>query len=148
MRLLVVEDNPRLGPMLADGLRDDGHVVDLAQDGRDALAFTDTQAYDAVVLDLMLPGIDGLGVLDELRRGGNETPVLILTAKGAVDDRVAGLDRGADDYLVKPFSFDELSARLRALVRRRSGRGTPACCASPTSRSTPGPRRPGAVIPR
>ena len=123
MRLLLVEDNPKLGPMLAQGLRDEGNVVDLAVDGEDALDFAAMATYDAVILDLMLPKIDGLGVLDRLRRKGDETPVLILTAKDHVDSRIEGLDRGGDDYLTKPFAFDELLARLRALVRRskRSG---------------------------
>ena len=124
MKLLVVEDNPRLGPMIASGLRDEGHVVDLAVTGNEALDFADTNRYDAIVLDLMLPEIDGLGVLDRLRRGGDATPVLILTAKDDVSSRVEGLDRGGDDYLVKPFEFEELLARLRALVRRSTQAGT------------------------
>lgn len=124
MKLLVVEDNPKLGPMLAGGLRDEGHVVDLATTGTEALDFCDMGQYDAIVLDLMIPEIDGLGVLDRLRRGGDATPVLILTAKDEVSSRVEGLDRGGDDYLVKPFEFEELLARLRALVRRSSQAGT------------------------
>lgn len=124
MKLLVVEDNPRLGPMVAGGLRDEGHVVDLAVTGREALDYTQTGRYDAIILDLMLPEIDGLGVLDRLRRGGDATPVLILTAKDDVPSRVEGLDRGGDDYLVKPFQFEELLARLRALVRRSTQAGT------------------------
>ena len=124
MKLLVVEDNPKLGPMLAGGLRDEGHVVDLATTGTEAIDFCDLGQYDAIVLDLMIPEIDGLGVLDRLRRGGDATPVLILTAKDDVGSRVEGLDRGGDDYLVKPFEFEELLARLRALVRRSSQAGT------------------------
>ncbi|MCA9707984.1 MAG: response regulator transcription factor [Myxococcales bacterium] len=123
MRLLLVEDNPKLGPMVARGLRGEGHVVDLATDGGAALEYTETATYDAIILDLMLPVLDGLGVLDRLRRRGDPTPVLILTAKDAVDSRVEGLDRGGDDYLVKPFAFDELLARLRALVRRTTKAG-------------------------
>jgi two-component system, OmpR family, copper resistance phosphate regulon response regulator CusR len=122
MRILLVEDNPKLGPMLARGLRDEGHVVELAVRGDDALAHLlcvpGVADFDAIVLDLMLPDVDGLTILDRVRRSGRSTPVLVLTAKGEVEDRVTGLDRGADDYLVKPFQFDELLARLRALVRR------------------------------
>jgi DNA-binding response OmpR family regulator len=122
MRILLVEDNPKLGPMLARGLRDEGHVVELAARGDDALArllcVPGETDFDAIVLDLMLPDVDGLTILDRVRRSGRSTPVLVLTAKGEVEDRVTGLDRGADDYLVKPFQFDELLARLRALVRR------------------------------
>jgi DNA-binding response OmpR family regulator len=118
MRLLVVEDNPKLGPMIARGLRDEGHVVELAVTGKEAIDSAELGQFDAIILDLMLPDIDGFGVLERLRRAGNATPVLVLTARDALDDRVAGLDKGADDYLVKPFQFDELLARLRALVRR------------------------------
>jgi two-component system copper resistance phosphate regulon response regulator CusR len=132
MRLLVVEDNPKLGPMLQRGLRDEGHVVDLATRGNEALDFLTAASagagtrYDAIVLDIMLPDLDGLGVLERMRKGGDATPVLVLTAKDELEDRVDGLDRGADDYLVKPFQFDELLARLRALVRRAKGAGTSA----------------------
>ncbi len=118
MRLLLVEDNPKLGPMLARGLREEGHVVELAVTGKDAIDGAALGRFDAIILDLMLPDIDGFGVLDRLRRGGDATPVLVLTARDAVGDRITGLDKGADDYLVKPFQFDELLARLRALVRR------------------------------
>ena len=123
MRLLLVEDNPKLGPMVARGLRSEGHVVDLATDGAVALEHAELATYDAIILDLMLPVLDGLAVLDRLRRRGDETPVLILTAKDELDSRIAGLDRGGDDYLVKPFAFDELLARLRALVRRTKRAG-------------------------
>ena len=123
MRLLVVEDNPKLGVMLRQGLKDEGHVVELAVDGEEALDFAAHDAFDAIILDLMIPKIDGLGVLDRLRRQGNPTPVLILTARDDVGSRIEGLDRGGDDYLVKPFSFDELVARLRALVRRAQRAG-------------------------
>ena len=123
MRLMLVEDNPKLGPMVAQGLRDEGHVVDLVVDGGAALEYSQATTYDAIILDLMLPVLDGLSVLDRLRRRGDSTPVLILTARDAVDSRVEGLDRGGDDYLVKPFAFDELLARLRALVRRTTRAG-------------------------
>jgi DNA-binding response OmpR family regulator len=126
MRVLVVEDNPKLGPMLVRGLEQEGHVAELAADGQQALVACATTRYDAIVLDLMLPGIDGLTVLDRLRHGADDTPVLVLTARDDLDDRVDGLDRGADDYLVKPFAFDELLARLRALVRRAKGAGASA----------------------
>jgi two-component system copper resistance phosphate regulon response regulator CusR len=124
MRLLVVEDNPKLGPMLVRGLKEEGHVADLAATGSDALDAVTVASYDAIVLDLMLPDLDGLAVLERLRRGGDDTPVLVLTAKDEIDDRVGGLVKGADDYLVKPFQFDELLARLRALVRRARGAGS------------------------
>ncbi len=124
MKILLVEDNPKLGPMLARGLRDEGHVVELAASGKDALDSAALARFDAMVLDLMLPDIDGFGVLERLRRGGDDTPVLVLTARDQLGDRVAGLDKGADDYLVKPFQFDELLARLRALVRRSSKAGS------------------------
>jgi len=118
MRLLVVEDEAKLAGLLRRGLREEGHVADVAPTGDDALWMARAVDYDAIVLDLMLPGIDGLQVCRELRRSQVWTPVLMLTARDAVVDRVAGLDAGADDYLPKPFSFDELLARLRALVRR------------------------------
>jgi two-component system, OmpR family, response regulator len=124
MKLLLVEDNPRLGPMLARGLRNEGHVVELVDRGEAALDATALTAFDAIILDLMLPDIDGFGVLDRLRRGGNATPVLMLTARDQLADRVTGLDKGADDYLTKPFELDELLARLRALVRRAKQPGS------------------------
>jgi two-component system OmpR family response regulator len=118
MRVLVVEDNTKLAGLLREGLVRDGHAVDLCHDGGSAIEFASSSAYDAIVLDLMLPGIDGFGVLKALRGSQTRTPVLMLTARGEVEDRIAGLDHGADDYMVKPFAFDELFARLRALVRR------------------------------
>ncbi|MBC8072478.1 MAG: response regulator transcription factor [Deltaproteobacteria bacterium] len=124
MKLLLVEDNLRLGPMLARGLRSEGHVVELVDRGEAALDTLALTAFDAIVLDLMLPDIDGFAVLDRLRRGGDATPVLMLTARDQLADRVTGLDKGADDYLTKPFELDELLARLRALVRRAKQPGS------------------------
>jgi DNA-binding response OmpR family regulator len=119
MRLLVVEDYATLRESLTRGLRDSGYAVDATGDGAEGLWYAESGGYDVIVLDLMLPGIDGLELLRRLRTRGDTTHVLILTARDTVADRVAGLDLGADDYLVKPFAFDELLARLRALVRRR-----------------------------
>jgi two-component system, OmpR family, response regulator len=121
MRLLVVEDEVKMADLLARGLREEGHAVDVAGNGEDALWMAAAAPYDAVVLDVMLPGLDGLATCRALRDRGVWTPVLILTARDAVGDRVAGLDTGADDYLIKPFSFAELLARLRALARRAPG---------------------------
>ena len=118
MRILVVEDETRLATLVRRGLTEEGHAVDLATTGEEALDWVATADYDAIVLDVMLPGIDGLEVCRRLRRARNQTPVLLLTARDAVRDRVSGLDAGADDYLVKPFAFAELAARLRALARR------------------------------
>jgi len=121
MRVLVVEDNPRMVALLAEGLRESGYDVDTATDGESGLRRALDGDHDAIVLDLMLPKLDGMTVLDRLRRQRCATPVLILTARDEVDDRVRGLDTGADDYLAKPFAFDELLARLRAIIRRRHG---------------------------
>jgi two-component system OmpR family response regulator len=118
MRVLVVEDEVKMASLLRRGLLEEGHAVDVAQTGDDALWMAQAVEYDAVVLDVMLPGLDGLEVCRRLRTSGVWSPVLMLTARDAVEDRVAGLDAGADDYLPKPFSFAELLARLRALVRR------------------------------
>src|SRR5581483_11541427 len=118
VRVLVVEDQAKLAELLARGLREEGHATDVAERGEDALWMALAASYDAIVLDVMLPGIDGFKTCQELRRHGVWTPVLMLTARDAVDDRVQGLDAGADDYLAKPFAFDELLARLRALTRR------------------------------
>jgi two-component system OmpR family response regulator len=118
VRVLIVEDQPKLAALLARGLREEGHAIDVAGRGEDALWMAPAAPYDAIVLDVMLPGIDGMETCRELRRRDVWTPVLMLTARDAVGDRVAGLDAGADDYLAKPFSFDELLARLRALTRR------------------------------
>ena len=116
--MLIVEDQPKLAELLARGLREEGHAADVADRGEDALWMAPAASYDVIVLDIMLPGIDGIETCRELRRSGVWTPVLMLTARDAVGDRVTGLDAGADDYLTKPFSFDELLARLRALTRR------------------------------
>lgn len=118
MRFLVVEDEIGMMCFIRQGLLEQGYVVDIATDGREGLDFALASEYDAIILDIMLPLLDGLGVLEEIRREGVKTPVLLLTARGEIDDRVRGLDAGADDYLVKPFAFSELLARLRALVRR------------------------------
>jgi two-component system OmpR family response regulator len=118
MRLLVVEDDVKMAALVRRGLGEEGAAVDVARSGEDALWMAASAPYDALVLDVMLPGIDGFETCRRLRDDGIWTPVLLLTARDAVEDRVAGLDGGADDYLTKPFSFAELSARLRALVRR------------------------------
>jgi two-component system OmpR family response regulator len=118
MRVLVVEDEPKMAQLLQRGLGKEGVVADLAASGEDALWMARASEYDAIVLDLMLPGISGFETCQRLRQAGGWAPVLMLTARNGVSDRVAGLDSGADDYLLKPFFFPELLARLRALVRR------------------------------
>ncbi len=118
MRVLIVEDQVKTGDYLRQGLAENGFVVDVARNGLDGQHLALTSEYDIVVLDVMLPGADGWQVLRELRRQGKQTPVLFLTARDKVEDRVKGLDLGADDYLVKPFAFSELLARVRALTRR------------------------------
>jgi two-component system OmpR family response regulator len=118
MRILVVEDEKRLAELIRRGLRDEGYAVDATGSGEEGLDWVEAAPYDAIVLDVMLPGIDGLEACRQLRRRRVLTPVLMLTARDAIADRVNGLDAGADDYLVKPFAFAELSARLRALTRR------------------------------
>jgi two-component system, OmpR family, response regulator len=120
MRILVVEDDPKMAGLLRRGLLEEGHSPDVARVGDDALWMARAVDYDAIVLDLLLPGIDGIEVCRRLREGGVWSPILMLTARDGVEDRVAGLDAGADDYLPKPFSFSELLARLRALMRRGS----------------------------
>jgi two-component system OmpR family response regulator len=120
MRVLVVEDEKKMADLLRRGLREAGFAVDVAECGEDALWMAGAHPYDAIVLDVMLPGIDGLQTCRGLRERDVWSPVLMLTAKAEVRDRVSGLDSGADDYLVKPFSFTELAARLRALIRRRA----------------------------
>ena len=118
MRVLVVEDEKKLGELLGRGLREEGYAADVADRGEEALWMARAVPYDAIVLDVMLPGANGFEICRRLRGDGVWTPVLMLTARDAVDDRVVGLDAGADDYLTKPFAFEELLARLRALTRR------------------------------
>jgi two-component system OmpR family response regulator len=118
MRILVVEDQPKMARLIRRGLQEDGFSVDVAGKGEDALWMAGSAPYDAVVLDVMLPGIDGFETCRRLRADSVWAPILMLTARDSIEDRVAGLDQGADDYLVKPFSFAELAARLRALIRR------------------------------
>lgn len=119
MRLLIVEDNVPLQKSLAKGLREAGYAVDIAEDGENALWYALSNEYDVILLDLMLPVLDGLSVLRKLRLEGGKAHVLIVSAKDGVADRVCGLDAGADDYIVKPFAFEELLARISALVRRK-----------------------------
>jgi two-component system, OmpR family, copper resistance phosphate regulon response regulator CusR len=118
VRILLVEDEPRVAAFVAKGLREQAYAIDIARDGEQALYLAAVNTYDLLILDVMLPLKDGYSVCRELRRAGTRTPILMLTARDAVDDRVAGLDCGADDYLTKPFDFKELLARLRALSRR------------------------------
>ena len=118
MRILLVEDEPRVARFVAKGLREKSYAVDIATDGESALYQTEINDYDLIILDVMLPGKDGFEICRELRGRCVNTPVLMLTARDAIDDRVEGLDSGADDYLIKPFDFDELLARIRALLRR------------------------------
>ena len=118
MRVLIVEDEPKLAQLLRRGLGKEGMAVDVVGDGEEAVPRAKATDYDAIILDVMLPGIDGFEVCRQLREGKVWSPILMLTARDSVQDRVAGLDRGADDYLTKPFSYAELLARLRALARR------------------------------
>ncbi len=118
MRVLIVEDERRIAAYVKRGLEEHGYAVDVAGTGPEALEWAEAAHYDLIILDLMLPGLDGLAVCRELRQRGQRNPILMLTARDAVDDRVVGLDAGADDYLVKPFALKELLARLRALTRR------------------------------
>ncbi len=125
MRILLVEDEPTLRAQLRQGLQDAGYAVDEADNGRDAHFLGDTETFDAVVLDLGLPVLDGLSVLKRWRDAGRTMPVLILTARDNWSEKVAGIDAGADDYLTKPFHMEELLARLRALIRRANGQASP-----------------------
>ena len=124
MRLLVVEDDPDLNRQLVSAFTDAGYVVDTAKDGEEGHFLGDTEPYDAIVLDLGLPIMDGVSVLEKWRRAGRKTPVLILTARDRWSDKVAGFDAGADDYVAKPFHMEEVLARIRALVRRSAGHAT------------------------
>lgn len=119
MRLLIVEDQTDLNEIIVRKLKAEGYAVDSCQDGTEALSYIELTEYDGIILDIMLPGITGLGILKKMRADGNHTPVLLLTALNSVEDRVSGLDAGADDYLIKPFDFEELMARIRAMTRRR-----------------------------
>lgn len=121
MRLLLAEDERDLNHILTKRLTNDGYSVDSCFNGEEALEFLDVAEYDAVILDIMMPKVDGLEVLKHIRNAGKDTPVIFLTAKDAIEDRVLGLDSGANDYLVKPFSLEELRARLRVLLRTKSG---------------------------
>ena len=120
IRLLIIEDNPAIVQNMTDFLESKGYLLDFAMDGIGGLHLALTQGYDVIVLDLMLPGMDGLTVIETVRKQGIGTPVLILSAKRSVDDRIRGLQQGGDDYMIKPFSFAELLARIQALIRRDS----------------------------
>jgi two-component system OmpR family response regulator len=125
MRLLLVEDDPTIAEFVEKGLREAGYVVDRAGDGETGLARATAESYDTAIVDVMLPRLDGLAVIDAMRARGVRTPVLILSAKRSVDDRVRGLQAGGDDYLTKPFAFAELLARVQALIRRSTGAAEP-----------------------
>ena len=125
MRILVVEDDKKIASFIVKGLKQSGFAVDLAADGEEGLSFTATTSYDAVIMDIMLPKLDGLSVVQRLRGKGSRLPVLILSAKASVDDRVRGLQAGGDDYLTKPFAFSELLARVQALIRRSTHTAEP-----------------------
>jgi heavy metal response regulator len=125
MRILVVEDERRITAFIKRGLEEERYAVDVAYDGEEALDWAAVANYDLIVLDVLLPKKDGIGVCRELRAQGNKVPILMLTARDAIEDRVQGLDSGADDYLVKPFAFQELLARIRALLRRSGEIKTP-----------------------
>ena len=120
MRILLAEDDKTLSRGVTALLEHDGYIVDAVADGQDAVAFAERESYDCIILDVMMPGLDGLSVVRRLRQAQNNAPVLFLSAKGSLQDRVAGLDAGADDYLPKPFAGSELRARVRALLRRRT----------------------------
>jgi two-component system OmpR family response regulator len=136
MRLLVVEDDPDINRQLVTALQDSGYVVDSAKDGEEGHYLGDTEPYDAVVLDLGLPILDGVSVLEKWRRAGRKMPVLILTARDRWSDKVAGFDAGADDYVAKPFHMEEVLARIRALLRRSTGNATSELTCGPVSLDT------------
>lgn len=125
MKLLVVEDEKTLANLIKKGFEEEGFAVDIAYDGEDGLFFAHNNIYDCIVLDLMLPLMDGISILKKLREQNNSTPVIILTAKDTVKDKVIGLDSGSDDYLTKPFSFEELLSRTKAIIRRRYATSSP-----------------------
>ena len=125
MRILIVEDDEQTAMFIAKGLRQEGFAVDLADNGEDGLHFALTEPYDAAVIDIMLPKLDGLTLIGKMRREDSEIPVIVLSAKSSVDDRIKGLQAGGDDYLVKPFAFSELAARVQALIRRATRAGEP-----------------------
>jgi two-component system OmpR family response regulator len=125
MRILVVEDDNKIASFIVKGLKQAGYAVDRSADGEDALSLAETTAYDAAVVDLMLPKLDGLSFIQRLRSRKSQTPVIILSAKASVDDRIKGLQAGGDDYLTKPFAFSELTARLQALIRRATRSAEP-----------------------
>jgi len=125
MRILVVEDDNKIASFIVKGLKQAGYAVDRCADGEEGLVFAESTAYDAAVVDIMLPKLDGLSLVQRLRAKKIRTPVIILSAKAAVDDRVKGLEAGADDYLTKPFAFSELSARVQALIRRATQTAEP-----------------------
>jgi len=125
VRLLIVEDDKQTALFISKGLRQEGFAVDRASNGEDGLHLALTESYDAAVIDIMLPKLDGLALIDAMRRNGIETPVIVLSAKSSVDDRINGLRAGGDDYLVKPFAFSELAARIQALIRRATKVGEP-----------------------
>jgi two-component system OmpR family response regulator len=125
MRLLLVEDDPKIASFILKGMKAEGYAVDHAPDGQEGLHMAVTEPYDAAIIDVMLPKLDGLSVIERMRKEKVNTPVIILSAKGSVDDRVKGLQAGGDDYLPKPFAFSELLARVQALIRRGSGLSEP-----------------------
>ena len=123
MHVLVVEDEKKIASFIQKGLEAEGFVIDVCDNGDDAYAIISTQSFDAVILDIMLPGRDGLSILRSMRKDGNRVPIIIITARGEVSERIEGLNLGADDYIAKPFYIDELTARLRSVWRRASGNG-------------------------
>lgn len=125
MRILIVEDDKQTALFILKGLKQEGYAVDCASKGKEALHLAMTEPYDAAVIDIMLPELDGLTVIAEMRRNGIKTPVIVLSARSSVDDRISGLQAGGDDYLVKPFAFSELVARIQALIRRATNTGEP-----------------------
>ncbi len=125
MKILIIEDEKRMAAILKKGLEENGFLVDLAHDGEEGLYQAENYPYDAVLLDIMLPVMDGLTILNELRRKDHDVPVLLITARGEMESRIKGLNLGADDYLVKPFDFFELLARLRTVIRRSKGKPSP-----------------------